>query len=94
MKIAIFKRIAEKSAYEYETVGKPSYEEDPIFVRISEYVDVEFPPRAKDEVVQTQLAALETAEKAARTKFQEVLNSIEQRRDELKAITHQPESGT
>lgn len=88
MKLAIFKRV--DPALSYETVKGESYEEDSGFVRISEYVEVEFPPLSSGEVVQKQLEILDKAEGELRSKFQQALAGIQQSRQELLALTYQP----
>lgn len=89
MKIAIFKRIG--TDYPYEAIKPESDEKYTTndFVRTSEYIEVEFPPCLSDEVVQKQIDALDWAESELRNKFQAALNSLEQQRAELRAITVQ-----
>jgi len=88
MKIALFKRLGDHS---YETIKGPEWEGIGFdeYIRISEYIEVEFPPLADDSIVEKQLAALDKAEQQLRNKFQEALNGIERHREELRAITYQ-----
>jgi hypothetical protein len=88
MKVAKFKRIAEASYLEYETVSDDSIEGSDNYVRISEYVEVEFPPLSKGEIVEQQLAALNQVEREARMRLQDVLEKVKGRRAELMALTH------
>jgi hypothetical protein len=85
MKIAKYKRLGE---YGYETVSDEGLENCADYVRVSEFVDIEFPPLESNEVIQRQLNALDRAENEVRAKFQDMLNSIEQQRAELRAITY------
>ena len=85
MRLAIFRRLGEHSstsACEEWADGCDAY------VRLSEFVDVNFPPLKGDDVVQKQLNALDRTESALRDKFQSALNGIEHQRAELRAITH------
>jgi hypothetical protein len=61
-------------------------------VQISEFVDIEFPPLATEEVVQQQLSALDSAETELRAKFDQKLSEINTQRAELRALTHQVQS--
>lgn len=90
MKIARFKRLGEHS---FETIGT----EDGIggikhYVRLSEYVDVEFPPLQDQAVIEKHIEALDAAESEVRARFQQTLNEIERQRQELRAITYRPAS--
>lgn len=73
---------SEKDGADYERVCG--------YVRISEFVEVEFPPLKDQVIVEKQIAALDKAETELRTKFQAALNGIEQQRQELRAITYTP----
>lgn len=91
MKLAVFKNIELGSLHGWETVGTDNYEQVDRYIRVSEYVDVEFPPLKGEEVVQKQLTALDKAEGELRGRFQAALNQIEQQRQELRALTYRPE---
>jgi len=88
MKIALFKNAGYELATPVPAGGW--MEGDKIFIRISEYVDVEFPPISDGEIIQKRLDALDHAETELRTKFQDALGGIERQRQELRAITLQP----
>lgn len=83
MKIAIFKRTGECS---FESVSTDELEGCENYVRITEYVDVEFPKLKGREIVEKQLAAIDRTEKELRNKFQSALNNIERERAELMAL--------
>lgn len=85
MKVAKYKYIGTHS---YETVSDDGLDGVDTYVRISEFVDVEFQPRAEDAVIDQHLSKLDEAEQELRTKFQDALNSIERQRAELRALTH------
>lgn len=86
MKVAKFKYIGTHS---FETISDDELEGADTYVRLSEYVDVEFPPRADEAVVDQHLEVLDRAESELRSKFQVALDSIEKQRAELRAITYQ-----
>lgn len=85
-KIAIFRNIE----HGYESILDGQFDSFEEYVRLSEFVEVEFQPLTGDEFVQKQLSALDKAESALRAQFQIALNGIEQQRQELRAITYQP----
>lgn len=91
MKVAMFKRLGEWS---YDTVAGDELEGCGDFVRITEYVDVEFPPLESARVVEKQLEALDKAEQEVRSKFEGALCQIERQRQELRAITYVPATRT
>lgn len=88
MRIARFKRLGEHS---FETFGDEALERVKGYVRLTEYVEVEFPPLRDGVLVEKHLEALDAAEAEVRTRFQSMLNEIERQRQELRAITHKPE---
>ena len=93
MKIALFKSIEygwTMPAAQHDDGSDPHLGS---YVRITEYVDVDFPPRAPEEIVPAQLAAIDRAEQDARAKFQLQLNELAERRAKLLALTHSPASG-
>lgn len=56
------------------------------YVRVSEFVEVTFPPLAQDTVIQQQLAVLDEAERKARVDFQQLLDQITNARQQLLAL--------
>lgn len=86
MKIARFKRLGEHS---FECVQTEDFETIKGYIRLTEYVDVDFPPLRDDAVVEKHLKALDDAEADVRTRFQQALNEINNQRQELRAITYQ-----
>jgi hypothetical protein len=88
VRLAKFKRLGE---HPFECVQSDIMDGCVGYVRISEYVDVEFPPLREAAVIEKHLEQLDNAEAEIRTKFQLALNSIEQQRQELRAITYRPE---
>lgn len=59
------------------------------YVRISEYLDINFPPRPAEEIVPAQIAALDSAETELRAKFQAKLQEIAGQRAKLLCLTHE-----
>lgn len=92
MKIAKFQRIGSPdwfAVWEQLPSGNEPMQED--YVRVSEYLDINFPPRAPEEIVPAQMAVLDKAEAELREKFAEKLNQIAEQRARLRAITWQPQ---
>jgi hypothetical protein len=84
-KLAVF-----KSPYGDESVCIELFDTFSDYVRLSEFVEVEFKPLQSEIVVQKQLDALDKAESQLRNKFQEALNGLNRQREELRAITYTP----
>lgn len=88
MKVALFKDIT--WAHSTPTTGGPFMESMKEYARVSEYVEVEFPPLAAEAVVKSQLDGLDRAEQELRNQFQQKLDAINNRRAELQALTFVP----
>lgn len=56
------------------------------YVRISEWIDIEFPPLSTDEVIQSQLKVIDEAEQEARRRFNEQLERFNGMRANLLAL--------
>jgi len=81
VKIAIFK-------HQYgTTVAESIFDDIEGYVRISEYVDIDFPMLPPSETVEAELAALDKAESKLRMQFQEKLDEIKTSRANLRALT-------
>ncbi len=92
MKIALFKSIEygwTMPAAQHDDGSDPHAGS---YVRITDYIDVNFPPRAPAEIVPAQLAAIDKAEQDARAELQLKLNVLAERRANILALTHMPES--
>lgn len=93
MKIALFENVEYKTKSVWEA---GNHEDGPeafmpkSYVRISDWIDVEFPSRLAEEVLSTKLARLDKAEQEIHAKFHEALTAIKQRKQELLALTHEP----
>jgi hypothetical protein len=85
-KLALFKNLK----HGHESVCDEIFDTFHDYVRLTEFVEVNFPPLNSEEVVEKQLKALDSAEHDVRTRFQEALNEIERQRQELRAITYTP----
>lgn len=85
MKIAMYKSIAHGT----EVVLQASdwMEREPTYSRISEIIEADFPPRAADEVIASQLAGLEILEAKVNAEHSEKLSAIKAKRAELAALT-------
>ena len=90
MKIAKFQRIGSPdwlAVWEMREDGS-----DPLpdsYVRVSEYLDIDFPTRPAAEIVPAQIAALDKAEAELRAKFSEKLHEIAEQRAKLLCLTHE-----
>ena len=58
-------------------------------IRISEWVEVTFPPRAHDEVVQEQLAALDAEQRELVAQHIAALQKLAEARAKLLSLTHE-----
>ena len=56
------------------------------YVRVSEYVEITFPPRQKEEAIAEELDQLDKAANEIRVKAQDALIKIEERRQSLLAL--------
>lgn len=88
LKLAIFKSIGECT---YTSVCEPLFETMGNYVRLTEYVQVEFPQLQDGAIIQKHLEALDKAEAAITERYFEKLAEIKQQKEELRAITYQPE---
>lgn len=88
LKLAIFKNIGESS---FTCVQIPVFDTMPNYVRLTEYVEVEFPPLQDHTVIQKHLEALDRVETAVTQRYFEKLAEIKQQKEELRAITYQPD---
>ena len=61
------------------------------WIRLTEFVEVDFPELPPEETVQIQLDALEREEQKETARHAAVVSDIEDRRSKLLAITHNPE---
>jgi hypothetical protein len=87
MKIARFKRLGEHS---YETIDSDLLDGLENYVRLTEYVDVEFPMLSEESVIQKQVDALDRTEQALRESFETKLNAIKDERAKLLALAFHP----
>ena len=60
------------------------------YVRCSEWVQVEFPQRAPEELIPAQLSILDAAEQELRVKFEEKLRELADMRAKLLSLTYTP----
>jgi hypothetical protein len=95
-KVALFQRVGSDSWFSvwYADVEQSDDDADESqpdgYVRISQYVVVEFPPLEGDVVVEKQLQQLDRAEQEARVELQQKLNQINDVRQKLLALTFRP----
>lgn len=89
MKIALF-RILVSDSCSYESIYDEEHAKYTDGVRISGWIEVEFPARAPEEFVPEQVALLDKAEAELRGKFEQKLHQIAEQRAKLRCLTHQP----
>jgi hypothetical protein len=96
LKIAQFKTVGSVeliSVLSQEDIERFPYIYAPTkYVRISEWTDVTFVPRNREEHAREQLEALSAAETELRSKFAQKLHEIENERSKLLSLTYQPEA--
>jgi hypothetical protein len=90
MKIALFKDVK----YDWSTPVAWSVEDGSAsltgYTRVSETVEVDFPPLPKEEVARQSLDLLDAEELTLRSGFQQQLDSIKNRRAEIQSLTYTP----
>lgn len=86
MKIAQFKNIE----HGFNSIQGEEFEEIRGYVRLSEYLDVEFSPISDDSQIQKHVAALDKVRQGVVYEFTRKLADIDRQKSELLAITHNP----
>lgn len=86
MKVALYKEVT--GGWETVSIGD-NLEGSTTYVRISEFVDVEFPRLKDEETVRKQLDALDTVRAEVSRKFAAALREIDARKSSLQALTHE-----
>lgn len=90
MKVALYRHV-EWGGNEH--VSGEDLEGSDVFVRVSEFVDVEFPPLRDDAVIEKCLSALAEQEKKVRAECETKLRTISVRRAELLQLPFIPATG-
>jgi hypothetical protein len=88
--VAVFKSIEPSGMSGFETIDQKHWEKMDNYVRISEYVEVEFPQLQDEIVIDKYIEALDRSERAVRLEFQKRLDEIAGQRANLLALTHKP----
>lgn len=73
--------------YSEPTACPELFDQIPSYVRLTEFVEVDFPDLHSDEVVSKQLASIDAAELKLREAFEGQLNNIQDMRSKLLALT-------
>lgn len=89
VKLAMF-----KSDSGWVSACEENFDSIPSYVRLTEYVTVDFPDLPPKDVVGKQLDMLSAKEAEARKQFKRVLDDINNERGKLLALTNQVESQT
>lgn len=92
MKVAIFKSAVADYTTAYSQEAGEAMVQYQRYTRISEYVEVEFPPLPPETVVEGQLAALTGAETELRNQFEQKLSEIRTVRAKLLSLGHEKQS--
>lgn len=92
MKIAKFESIDSNNCLVFECNGMPSDDSFGSYVRTSEIIEVEFPPRERTIVVDAQLKQLDELEQEVERDHREKMGAIRRKRAELAALTYAPAS--
>lgn len=82
MKVALFKHVE----YGFEGVFLGSFEDSDEYVRVTEYVDIEFTRLPDSETVKKSLAIIDKAADAVREELGRKLDGLDRRRQELLAL--------
>lgn len=83
--LAIFKDVE----YGFINAHDNRFEKVENYVRMTEYVEIDFPDREQSEVINSQIAALDAAAEELGKKYMEGLESIKLKKAELLALTEQ-----
>lgn len=88
MKIAEFKNVE----FNFTFVGPESHGKIKDYVRLTEYVDVEFEPRKGTDVILDEVAILDNEADKLRAELGAKIDDLKRRKEELLAITYQGDS--
>lgn len=91
MKIALYKNLTYDSTTilqqpDWLPQGEREKYEMSGYARVSEWIDVEFPPITNDEVIQSALRSIDKAEQEVRERFQAELDRFKNMRANLLAL--------
>lgn len=84
MKCALYKSPGE---YGHMIVSESSRYFDENYTRISEDVDIDFPPLSQATIVNSEIAVLDIKRAELVTEFTQKLNTIDRRKSDLLALT-------
>ena len=63
-------------------------ENDQNYTRISDYVEVEFPPLENEEVLKNQIATIDRKIETVKQESIDLINQLQQKKQELLALEH------
>ena len=95
-KVALFQRIGDLDWTTVWCAGSEQSDDEADddqpegWVRVSQYITVDFPEANQDTVIEKQLAQLDKAEQRAREELQQRLNQIQDVRQKLLSLTFKP----
>lgn len=95
-KVALFQRIGwvdHRCTWSSEAGTSDEYSDETVpdgYVRLSPWIEIEFPSLDTGDVIQAQLAQLDKAEQIAREELQQRLNEINDTRQKILALSFNP----
>jgi len=95
-KVALFQRVGDYSYLATRNFSLDLSDEDADscvsdgYVRLSPWIEIEFPSLDTGDVIQAQLAQLDKAEQKAREELQQRLNAINDTRQRILALSFNP----
>ncbi|MFA5875240.1 MAG: hypothetical protein WC901_00935 [Candidatus Margulisiibacteriota bacterium] len=75
-----------------ETKEECEYYENEGYVRITDWVEVDFPERSEGEIISSQVNAIDTLIEKTKEEFSQKIGKLNQKKQELLALTHEVES--
>lgn len=91
MKIALFQLIKYPGVRpDVHAVTDTWLTESKEYTRVSEWIEVDFPPRSQEEVVTEQLAGLDALQNEVEKDYAVKMHAIKEKRAELAALTYRP----
>lgn len=97
-KVALFQRVGDYSYLTTRNFSLDLSDEDADrrvadgHVRLSPWLEIEFPSLDDDDVINAQLAQLDKAEQRAREELQQRLNAINDTRQKILALSFKPDA--
>jgi hypothetical protein len=75
-----------------DTKEEPKYYESEGYVRITDWVEVDFPEKSEGEILSAQVGAIDTLIEKTKEEFSQKIGKLNQKKQELLALTHEAEA--